>query len=34
MNILDILINRTAVIAVKKGILKSSSIIVDTTHIL
>jgi len=32
MNLLDILINKTVVIAVEKGIIKSSSIIVDATH--
>ena len=32
MNLLDMLINKTVLIAVEKGIIKSSSIIVDATH--
>ena len=32
MNLLDILINKTVVIAIEKGIIKSKSIIVDATH--
>ncbi len=32
MNLLDMLINKTVVIAIEKGIIKSSSIIVDSTH--
>ncbi|HEY5585255.1 MAG TPA: IS1182 family transposase [Ruminiclostridium sp.] len=32
MNLLDILINKTVMIAIEKGIIKSSSIIVDATH--
>ena len=33
-NLLELLINKTISIAVEKGILKSSSIIVDATHTL
>ena len=32
MNLLDMLINKTVEIAIKKGIIKSKSIIVDATH--
>src|SRR5665648_71462 len=32
MNLLDMLINKTVVIAIEKGIIKSKSIIVDATH--
>lgn len=32
MNLLDMLINKTVVIALEKGIIKSKSIIVDSTH--
>ena len=32
MNLLDMLINKTVVIALEKGIIKSKSIIVDATH--
>jgi len=31
-NLLDLLINRTVVIAIEKGIIKSKSIIIDATH--
>jgi len=33
MNLLDLLINKTVEIAIEKGIIKSKSIIVDSTHI-
>ena len=32
MNLLDMLINKTVTIAIDKGIIKSRSIIVDSTH--
>lgn len=32
MNLLDMLINKTVEIAIEKGIIKSKSIIVDSTH--
>ena len=32
MNLLDMLINKTVVVAIEKGVIKSKSIIVDATH--